>query len=115
VGFLADEVAFIFMPIDLRKLPNPFPRARLILQTPVHPLQQHGTQMYHPHFDELLQMGMGIMGMFVMGSTRAFEFVADDPGDWAMHCLMTHHIMNQIGRRISNLVDIDETGLDEKT
>src|SRR6266481_4393510 len=29
-------------------------------------LRQVGTQMYHPHFDEMLQMGMGMMGMFVI-------------------------------------------------
>ena len=31
------------------------------------------------------------------GSTRTIEFVADEPGDWAMHCHMTHHVMNQMG------------------
>src|SRR5258706_8239506 len=29
-------------------------------------LQQHGTGMYHPHFDEMTQMGLGMMGMFVI-------------------------------------------------
>lgn len=29
-------------------------------------LRQHGTYMYHPHFDEMFQMGMGLMGMFVV-------------------------------------------------
>ena len=32
-----------------------------------------------------------------VGSTRTIEFVADNPGDWAMHCHMTHHVMNQMG------------------
>jgi hypothetical protein len=49
-----------------------------------------------------------------VGSTRTFEFVADEPGDWAMHCHMTHHVMNQMGHRIPNLVGIDGTGIDEK-
>ena len=30
-------------------------------------------------------------------ATRDIEFVADAPGDWAMHCHMTHHVMNQMG------------------
>lgn len=34
------------------------------------------------------------------GSTRTVEFIADAPGDWAMHCHMTHHIMNQMGHDI---------------
>src|ERR1700674_4089343 len=29
-------------------------------------LRQHGTQMYHPHFDEMTQIGMGMMGFFVI-------------------------------------------------
>jgi manganese oxidase len=29
-------------------------------------LRQHGTYMYHPHFDEMAEMGMGMMGMFVI-------------------------------------------------
>ena len=29
-------------------------------------LQQHGTQMYHPHADEMVQMAMGMMGMFII-------------------------------------------------
>ena len=29
-------------------------------------LRQSGTFMYHPHFDEMTQMGMGMMGMFVV-------------------------------------------------
>jgi FtsP/CotA-like multicopper oxidase with cupredoxin domain len=32
-----------------------------------------------------------------VGSTRVIEFVADEPGDWAMHCHMTHHVMTQMG------------------
>lgn len=29
-------------------------------------LNQHGTHMYHPHADEMVQMAMGLMGMFVI-------------------------------------------------
>src|SRR3546814_20865962 len=29
-------------------------------------LRQHGTQMYHPHADEMTQMALGMMGMFVI-------------------------------------------------
>lgn len=29
-------------------------------------LEQHGTHMYHPHSDEMLQMAMGMMGMFII-------------------------------------------------
>ncbi|MBX5484022.1 MAG: copper oxidase [Myxococcaceae bacterium] len=41
-----------------------------------------------------------------VGSTRTIEFVADEPGDWAMHCHMTHHVMNQMGHGIPNMVGV---------
>lgn len=41
-----------------------------------------------------------------VGTTRTAEFVADNPGDWAMHCHMTHHVMNQMGHDIPNMVGI---------
>ncbi len=28
-------------------------------------VRQHGTQMYHPHFDEMVQQSMGMMGLLV--------------------------------------------------
>ena len=186
-------------------------------------LRQHGTHMYHPHFDEMVQMGLGMTGMFIIhprtstgpkvdrdfaimlaewkiepgssrpdpsemsdfnvltmnskafpgtaplvgakgqrvrirfgnlsitdhhpihlhgyqfritatdggripesaqwpettvlvptGSTRDVEFVADAPGDWVMHCHMLHHMMNQMGHGLPNLVGINAEGLDQK-
>ena len=32
-----------------------------------------------------------------VGQMRDFEFVADNPGDWAFHCHMSHHTMNAMG------------------
>ncbi len=29
-------------------------------------LRQHGTQMYHPHADEMVQLAVGMMGMFII-------------------------------------------------
>ena len=49
-----------------------------------------------------------------IGTTRTFDFVADAPGDWALHCHMTHHVMNQMGHGIPNLVGIDPGDLDKK-
>jgi manganese oxidase len=184
-------------------------------------LRQHGTQMYHPHYDEMVQGAMGMMGMFVIhprtptgprvdrdfaimltewaikagaskpdpsvmtdfnvltlnskvfpataplvvkvgervrirlgnlgatdhhpmhihgyhflvtgtdagpipeaaqwpqttvlvpvGSTRDVEFVADTPGDWAFHCHMTHHAMNQMGHGLPNMLGVKSGRLD---
>ncbi|HEY4186415.1 MAG TPA: copper oxidase [Polyangia bacterium] len=48
------------------------------------------------------------------GSTRTVEFVADVPGDWAMHCHMTHHLMNQMGHGIPNMIGVDTTAVDQR-
>jgi hypothetical protein len=49
-----------------------------------------------------------------VGQTRNIEFIADAPGDWAFHCHMTHHVMNQMGHQFPNMVGIKPEGLDEK-
>jgi FtsP/CotA-like multicopper oxidase with cupredoxin domain len=48
------------------------------------------------------------------GSTRDVEFVADAPGDWAMHCHMTHHVMNQMGHELPNMIGVDPGTLDSR-
>ena len=40
-------------------------------------LRQHGTFMYHPHADEMLQMAVGMMGMFVVHPKVAEERLPD--------------------------------------
>jgi hypothetical protein len=49
-----------------------------------------------------------------VGATRDIQFVADEPGDWAMHCHMTHHTMNQMGHEFPNLIGVNPGGLDQK-
>ncbi len=49
-----------------------------------------------------------------VGSTRAIEFVADNPGDWPMHCHMTHHVMNQMGHNIPNMVGVNTRGMNNQ-
>jgi len=184
-------------------------------------LRQHGTHMYHPHADEMVQMAMGMMGFFVIhpreperrvdrdfcifphmwfiepgtmtpntavmldfniftfnsrafpgtdalvckrgdrvrirlanlsmtdhpihihghrfwvvetdggqipqtgwwpettlnimpGTTRAVEFVAEYPGDWALHCHKNHHVMNAMGHDIPNVIGMDQEAVGEK-
>jgi FtsP/CotA-like multicopper oxidase with cupredoxin domain len=48
------------------------------------------------------------------GSTRDVEFVADAPGDWAMHCHMTHHVMNQMGHELPNMIGVDASDVEKK-
>jgi FtsP/CotA-like multicopper oxidase with cupredoxin domain len=49
-----------------------------------------------------------------VGSTRTIEFVADAPGDWAFHCHMTHHVMNQMGHGLPNVTGVQPGDLDEQ-
>lgn len=49
-----------------------------------------------------------------VGSTRDIEFIADAPGDWPLHCHMSHHVMNQMGHGIANMVGVNPGKLDEK-
>jgi hypothetical protein len=43
-----------------------------------------------------------------VGQMRAFDFVADKPGDWAIHCHKSHHTMNAMGHDISNYIGVDK-------
>ena len=52
--------------------------------------------------------------LVAVGQTRTIEFIADAPGDWAFHCHMTHHVMNQMGHEFPNMVGMKPGDLDEK-
>jgi FtsP/CotA-like multicopper oxidase with cupredoxin domain len=47
-----------------------------------------------------------------VGTTRTVEFVADAVGDWAMHCHMTHHVMNQMGHDVPITIGSDARRID---
>lgn len=49
-----------------------------------------------------------------VGTTRDIEFTADNPGDWAFHCHKTHHVMNQMGHDLPNLLGIDPTSTQQR-
>ena len=40
--------------------------------------------------------------------------MADAPGDWAMHCHMTHHVMNQMGHGSLNLIGVNTDKIDAR-
>jgi FtsP/CotA-like multicopper oxidase with cupredoxin domain len=49
-----------------------------------------------------------------VGSTRTIELTYDEPGDWAMHCHMTHHIMTQMGHGAANMVGATTSAVDAR-
>jgi hypothetical protein len=46
-----------------------------------------------------------------VGAIRAFEVVADNPGDWALHCHKSHHTMNSMGHDMRNLIGVPKRDL----
>ncbi|WP_075792623.1 multicopper oxidase family protein [Massilia putida] len=49
-----------------------------------------------------------------VGQMRAIEFVANEPGDWSVHCHKSHHTMNAMGHNVPTLIGVDHRGLAEK-
>jgi hypothetical protein len=52
--------------------------------------------------------------LVAVGSTRDVELIADNPGDWPLHCHMTHHVMNQMGHDVPNMIGVKSNGLERK-
>ena len=42
-----------------------------------------------------------------VGQMRAIEFVADEPGDWAVHCHKSHHTMNAMGHTVKTYIGVN--------
>ncbi len=83
-----------------------------------HPIHLHGYQIKITETDggqipESAQQPETAV-LTAVGQTRTFDFVADEPGDWPMHCHMTHHTMNQMGHQFGNLIGVDTEGLTKK-
>ncbi len=41
-----------------------------------------------------------------VGQMRSIEFVADEPGDWAVHCHKSHHTMNAMGHSVKTYIGV---------
>ncbi len=46
-----------------------------------------------------------------VGAMRAFEFTADVPGDWAIHCHKSHHTMNPMGHDVKTFIGVHQRDL----
>ena len=49
-----------------------------------------------------------------IGQMRAFEFIADNPGDWAFHCHKSHHVMNAMGHNVPTMIGVDHRDVAQK-
>jgi len=76
-----------------------------------HPIHIHGHKFYVTGTDAgPIQQSAWVPENTVnvpVGANRDIEFVADNPGDWAFHCHKSHHVMNQMGHGLPNLLGID--------
>ena len=46
-----------------------------------------------------------------VGQMRTIEFVADNPGDWALHCHKSHHTMNAMGHNVPTMIGVRQDDL----
>ena len=46
-----------------------------------------------------------------VGQMRQLEFIADEEGDWAIHCHKSHHTMNAMGHDVPTMIGVDHRGL----
>jgi FtsP/CotA-like multicopper oxidase with cupredoxin domain len=46
-----------------------------------------------------------------VGAIRAFDLLANNPGDWAFHCHKTHHAMNSMGHDMKNFIGVSKRDL----
>ncbi|MEZ5652595.1 MAG: copper oxidase [Burkholderiaceae bacterium] len=46
-----------------------------------------------------------------VGQMRQIEFIADEAGDWAMHCHKSHHTMNAMGHDVPTMIGVDHSGV----
>lgn len=81
-----------------------------------HPIHLHGYQFRVVETDggqipeSAQQLETSVL--VAIGQSRTIEFVADEPGDWAMHCHMTHHVMNQMGDKFPNMIGVKAGDVD---
>lgn len=92
-------------------------RVRLLDFSPMqhHPIHMHGhTFWITGHEGARIPKSAWIprnTELVAVAQTSSFEFIANNPGDWMLHCHMMHHMMNhmvrQEGPRIRNEVSVD--------
>jgi FtsP/CotA-like multicopper oxidase with cupredoxin domain len=43
-----------------------------------------------------------------VGQMRQLEFIANEPGDWILHCHKSHHTMNAMGHQVPSMIGVDQ-------
>jgi FtsP/CotA-like multicopper oxidase with cupredoxin domain len=83
-----------------------------------HPIHLHGVRAQLTWTDggevPLLARLWETTFLVPVGTVRVFEFTPTEPGDWAMHCHMTHHVMNQMGHGFPVMIGADAKRIDDR-
>lgn len=81
-----------------------------------HPIHLHGVEFFETAIDGLSipedHQRKRVTVLVGVGETRDIEFVPEYEGDWAFHCHMTHHVMNQMGHAFPNMIGVETSGFD---
>jgi hypothetical protein len=82
-----------------------------------HPIHMHGVEYHVTGSDggrwPQSQWRREVTELVGVGQARDLEFTAV-PGDWALHCHMSHHTMNAMGHDIPNNIGADQAGVAEE-
>jgi FtsP/CotA-like multicopper oxidase with cupredoxin domain len=77
-----------------------------------HPMHMHGFQFWVTGGDggrwQRSAWRREVTEIVGVGQTRDLEFVADVPGDWALHCHKSHHTMNAMGHGTPNPLGVKQ-------
>jgi FtsP/CotA-like multicopper oxidase with cupredoxin domain len=82
-----------------------------------HPVHLHGVQFQVTGSDggrwPQAQWRREVTEIVGVGQMRDLEFIAV-PGDWALHCHMSHHTMNAMGHELPNTIGVDQRGVESR-
>ena len=80
-----------------------------------HPLHLHGHEFYVSVTDggptPRGSRWMEVTSDIAVGQMRQLDFLADEEGDWALHCHKSHHTMNAMGHGVPTMIGVDHRGL----
>jgi FtsP/CotA-like multicopper oxidase with cupredoxin domain len=83
-----------------------------------HPIHVHGHRFLHVGTDGGPVPPSARVPMTTInvppGTTQTVEFVADAPGDWALHCHKSHHTMNAMSHDLPNMIGTQPGASEEK-
>lgn len=80
-----------------------------------HPMHIHGHTFYTTGTEggRIPEAGWWPGNTVLVGvaQSRTVEFVANNPGDWMLHCHLPHHMMNQMSSNVGKMTRVGTTGM----